>query len=71
LGVNPAQREPLALETVKLLVDLGVDMNAVNADGRTALDGAKTLRFNSVVQYLQDKGAKAGVGPAPARGGRQ
>jgi uncharacterized protein len=71
VDVDRAQREPLALETVKLLVDLGVDLSAVNADGRTALDGAKTLKFNSVVQYLQEKGAKAGVGPAPARGGRQ
>jgi len=55
-----SQREALALETVKLAVDLGVDVNAVNTDGRTALDAAKTLKFESVVTYLESKGAKPG-----------
>jgi hypothetical protein len=45
-------------------------VNAVNTDGRTALDSAKTQKFESVVAYLTGKGAKAGTG-APARGGRQ
>jgi ankyrin repeat protein len=56
-----SQREALALETVKAAVDLGVDVNAVNTDGRTALDAAKTLKFESVVTYLVSKGAKPGV----------
>jgi len=48
-----------------------VDLNAVNTDGRTALDGARALKIESVVQYLVEKGAKAGTAPAaPARGGR-
>lgn len=68
--VDRSQREPLALEAVKLAVELGVDVNAVNTDGRTALDAAKASRFDSVVAYLQEKGAKAGTG-TPARGGRQ
>jgi ankyrin repeat protein len=54
------QREALTLETVKMTIDLGVDVNADNGDGRTALDGAKTLKFESVVNYLVDKGAIPG-----------
>jgi ankyrin repeat protein len=54
-------REPLALETIRLLVELGVDVNAVNTDGRTALDAAQTSKFDSVVKYLVEKGAKAGA----------
>jgi ankyrin repeat protein len=49
---DPADREALTLEAVKLAVDLGVDVNAVNAEGRTALDGARALRFASVVEFL-------------------
>ena len=56
-----SQREALALETVKLAVDLGVDVNAMNTDGRTALDAAKTLKYETVVAYLTSKGAKPGV----------
>jgi ankyrin repeat protein len=56
-----SQREALALETVKAAVDLGIDVNAANTDGRTALDAAKTLKFESVVAYLTSKGAKPGV----------
>ena len=47
------------LEAVKLAVELGVDVNAANTDGRTALDAARALKYESVVQYLQQKGAKS------------
>ena len=52
------EREALMLEAVQLVVELGVDVNAANTDGRTALDAAKALKYESVVQYLQQKGAK-------------
>ena len=52
-------REALMLEAVKFVVEQGVDLNAANTDGRTALDAARTLKFESVVQYLQQKGAKS------------
>ena len=55
-----SQREALMLETVKLAVDLGVDVNAMNTDGRTALDAAKALKFETIVTYLTSKGAKPG-----------
>jgi ankyrin repeat protein len=56
-----ATREALTLEAVKLAVDLGIDVNAANADGRTALDAARALKYETVVQYLLEKGAKAGA----------
>ena len=55
-----SRREELVLETVKLAIDLGVDVNALNTDGRTALDAAKALKFETVVTYLVSKGAKPG-----------
>ncbi len=66
-----AEREALALEAVKLVVDLGVDVNTPSSDGRTALDGAKAQRFETVAAFLTQKGAKAGTGAsAGGRGGR-
>jgi ankyrin repeat protein len=60
------QRQALTLEAVKLAVELGVDVNAANNDGRTALDGAQTLKYDSVVAFLKERGAKASGKPAPA-----
>jgi ankyrin repeat protein len=61
--IQPArgEREALALEAVKLALELGVDVNAANADGRTALDAAKALKYESVVTFLVEKGARPGV----------
>jgi ankyrin repeat protein len=56
-----SRREALALDTVKLAVDLGIDVNATNTDGRTALDAAKALKYETVVTYLESKGARPGV----------
>jgi ankyrin repeat protein len=66
--VEPREREALTLETVKLAVELGSDLNTANTDGRTALDGAKALKYDSVVSFLTEKGAKAGTGNGPGRG---
>jgi len=66
--IERSQREALTLETVKLAVELGSDVNAVNTDGRTALDAARALKFESVINYLVEKGAKAGTGNAGGRG---
>ena len=46
------------LEAVRLLLDLGLDPNAANGDGRTALMGAAHKGRNDVVQLLVDRGAK-------------
>jgi ankyrin repeat protein len=60
--VQPArgEREALTLEAVKLVAELGVDLNAANTDGRTALDAAKDLRYGTVVKFLAEKGARSG-----------
>jgi ankyrin repeat protein len=55
------QREALALEVIKLAVDAGGDVNAANVDGRTALDGAKNSKYETVVAFLTDHGAKPGT----------
>jgi uncharacterized protein len=56
-----AEREGPMLEAVKLAVELGVDVNAVNTDGRTALDAAQALKYQSVVAFLVERGAKPGA----------
>ncbi len=61
-GGNPwvpiprAEREAMQLETVKYAVDLGIDVNYQNLDGRRALDAAR----GSVAQFLKEKGAIPG-----------
>jgi ankyrin repeat protein len=59
--VERSQREALTLETVTLALTYGIDINAANVDGRTALDAAKALKFERVAAYLTEKGAKPGV----------
>src|SRR5262249_12510990 len=69
--LDRSRREALVLESVTLLIELGVDVNAANTDGRTALDAARTAKFESVVAYLQEKGAKPGVPGNRGGGSRQ
>ncbi len=57
-----AEREALTLDAVKLVVEAGVDENAAGLDGRTPLDAANALRYESVANFLTEKGAKAGTG---------
>jgi ankyrin repeat protein len=45
------------LEAVKMLVYLGLDVNAANRDGRTPVMGAALKGRNDVVQFLVDHGA--------------
>jgi uncharacterized protein len=58
-----AEREAPMLEAVKLAVELGVDVNVANTDGRTALDAARALKYESVVAFLVEHGAKPGTTP--------
>ena len=53
-------REALTLEAARVAVELGVDVNAANTNGRTALDAAQTLKYGSVVDFLASKGARSG-----------
>ncbi len=56
-----AEREALTLEAVKLAGEVGVDINAANGDGRTALDAAKASGYDTVVKFLLEKGARPGA----------
>jgi uncharacterized protein len=46
------------LEAVKMILDLGVDPNAQDEDGRAALHGAAHKGRDAVIQLLVDRGAK-------------
>jgi len=49
------------IDAVRLCVDLGAEVNAVNRNGDTALHGAAKHGFVSVIQFLADRGAKLDV----------
>jgi ankyrin repeat protein len=53
--------EPDVLESVKLLLKLGANVNAVDGNGESALHGAAYRNHPKVVQLLADKGAKIAV----------
>ena len=57
--LDPREADTLRLETVQLCVELGVDVNAANAQGRTALDEAMARGYDSVVEFLLENGATA------------
>ncbi len=56
-----AGEEPEVIEAAKLLLKLGADVNAVDANGETAMHGAALKNLPKVVQFLADNGAKAEV----------
>jgi uncharacterized protein len=65
---DPSEREALTLEAVKLAAELGVNINRANNDGRTALDAAKALRYDTVVKFLLERGASMTAPVANSRG---
>jgi ankyrin repeat protein len=60
-ATEAAGEEPEVLEAVKLLLTLGADVNAVDANGETAMHGAALKNLPKVVQLLSDNGAKVEV----------
>ena len=58
-----------ALEAVKLALELGGDVTAVNDYGYTALHGAAHRGANAIVQLLVDKGARLDAKLTKAGGG--
>jgi ankyrin repeat protein len=64
------EKEALTLEAVKLAALPGVNLNQANTDGKTALDAAKALKYENVIKFLTDLGAKEGTPAAGGRGAR-
>jgi ankyrin repeat protein len=60
-----AGTESEVLEAVELLLDLGADINAVDANGETAMHGAAYKNLPKVVKLLAAKGAKIDVWNKP------
>jgi ankyrin repeat protein len=69
MAQNDARRasEPEALAIVKVLVESGIDLNAVNRNGQTALHGATRAAEDTIVRFLVEHGAALNV---KDRGGR-
>jgi ankyrin repeat protein len=60
-ATETAGEEPEVLEAAKLLLELGADVNAVDANGETAMHGAALKNLPKVVQFLADHGAKVEI----------
>jgi ankyrin repeat protein len=56
-----AGTEPEVLEAAKLLLDRGADVNAVDANGETAMHGAAYKNLPQVIGFLAEHGAKIDV----------
>jgi ankyrin repeat protein len=72
-GITYEWSQEQTLEAVKMLIDLGLDVNAQADTGRTALHGAAHKGRSDVVQVLFDHGAKLDVrdyGNTDNRGGK-
>ena len=54
--IDRAERDALILETVKVAVELGADVNAASTDGRTALDSARAQKYDAVARFLEERG---------------
>ena len=66
-GEDPGT-EPECLEAVKLALEMGgsgADVNAARKDGYRAVHGAAHRVYNSVIQFLVDKGARLDVTTNP------
>ena len=76
LAPNPAEDERLVLEAARVAIAAGVDVDAADAAGNTALHTAARRRLDTVVQLLADSGADLhvlngnGQTPQDVAGGR-
>ena len=68
--LEEAGEENEALEAVKMLLDLGADINAVDDNGDTAMHGAAYNGYPQVVKLLADRGADPKVWKQPNKFGR-
>jgi ankyrin repeat protein len=77
-ALDPKDKEVEVLDIVKQLVAAGVDLEAKDRSGNTALGGARLIGYQSVADFLVQSGAQEpptpvtpargrGAGPPPAR----
>ena len=59
--------QPALLDAVKLCVEVGMDVNAVNSMGLTALHGAANRGSEDIIRYLVQHGAKIDAKDAEGR----
>jgi len=67
--LEEAGEEPEAVEAVKLLIDLGADVNAVDNNGDTAMHGAAYNNYPMVIKLLADRGADPRIWNRPNKQG--
>jgi ankyrin repeat protein len=67
-GEDPGT-EPEVLEAVKVALEPGNDINAVDRNGETAMHGAAYKHVPSVVRYLAQRGARIEVWSRPNKDG--
>ncbi len=60
-GDESAGTEEEAIEAVKLLLDLGADINAIDDHGNTVMHGAAYKSWANLVRFLADHGAEEQV----------
>ena len=53
--------EAETIEAIKICLDAGTDIDAVESNGRTALHGAALKGYDQVVRFLAERGAKLDV----------
>ncbi len=67
---DSAGTEQECLEAVKLLIEIGANVNAVDNNGETAMHGAAYKMMPSVVNYLAKNGSDVELWSEPSKNGR-
>ena len=57
-GYRSEAEKARALEAVKLLVEMGADVNEANAEGQTPMHAAAYTGADAIIQFLVDQGAE-------------
>jgi ankyrin repeat protein len=68
--LEEAGTEDEALDAVKMLLDLGADINAVDSKGDTVMHGAAYGNFPAIVKLLANRGADVNIWKQPDTEGR-
>ena len=56
-GTGRFKTEADIIEAIKICLDAGANINAVESNGRTALHGAAQKGYDQVVRFLAERGA--------------